>query len=153
MNTPKQICLEKDFIHGDVKSMYKIDLEHYTKVLQAKFDRGILNFETNLHVPIPKHLVKLGDFIKIYVRKSHGAGTYYYGFVQKDDAGYFIRSGYLFGNDTHWSYCQRKIYLHGKAVIFKEIVWGKTYPTNFDIDKIYLEVKEKFHSTLKQLSA
>lgn len=119
------ICLEKNFEHGKVSELYKINMEHFTKVLQAKFEKGLIKYPHNLNEKISTKTAEVGDFVKVFKRVHGNGGRYYYGYLQKDNEGrLYVISGKKFGNDkTYWSYVQDKVYLFHAGVHVSEILW------------------------------
>lgn len=60
---------------------FKLDMNHYQKVLKAKWERGILNEPTNLHKEFDKKELSEGDFIEGNASRG-GFHRTIYGFVK-----------------------------------------------------------------------
>ncbi|MDP2692739.1 MAG: hypothetical protein Q8O88_03825 [bacterium] len=60
---------------------FKLDMNHYKKVLKAKWERGILNEPTNLHIDFDKKDLSVGDFIEGHASRC-GFNRTVYGFVK-----------------------------------------------------------------------
>lgn len=131
MSDFNKICLEKysDERRGYINygEAYKIDFDHYKKVLDAKWNKSCLNLPANVRFEernkeVSKDEIQEGDFISCCCKK----GVCYLGhrfksYVQMDEHGLFVIEWRTSSNSNDANFIAYKHYM--KIIGGIELIW------------------------------